>query len=95
MLGLKPLGKPYLGAYYPTHDTHNCSFYHEKMECESWYVYPEYNSDWNWLMEAVEFVQKQPLADISCDIWNMLLRTPKKEIFVAVSDFAKLYNSSK
>jgi len=61
MLGLKPLTRPYLGAYQPTRDTHNPKFYHERMENESWYVYPDYDSDWNWLMEAVEFIEKQKM----------------------------------
>jgi hypothetical protein len=59
MLGLKLLGKPYLGAYSVDTITHNTSFYHERMEGESWYVYPEYHSDWNWLMEAVDFIEKK------------------------------------
>lgn len=57
MLGLKPLTRPYLGAYQPTSDTSNPSFYYERIEGESWYVYPNYDSDWNWLMEAVEFIE--------------------------------------
>jgi len=61
MLSLKPLTSPYLGAYQPTSDTSNPSFYHERMEGESWYVYPNYDSDWNWLMEAVEFIEKQKM----------------------------------
>jgi len=55
----------------------------------------QFHSDWNWLMEAVEFVQRLPLDEKNHRIWNMQLRTPKIEIFIAVSDFAKLYNEGK
>jgi hypothetical protein len=78
MLVLKPLKSPYLGAYQPTSDTHNPSFYHERMEGESWYVYPDYDSDWNWLMEAVEFIEKlrfNTKACINCENDRVYLKT--------------------
>lgn len=62
MLGLKPLKRPYLGAYQTTNDTYNSNFYYDRMEGESWYVYPEYDSDWNWLHEAIEFIEKQKIV---------------------------------
>jgi len=113
MLGLKPLQRPYLGAYQPTHDTHNSAFYHERIEGESWYVYPQYNSSWDWLMEAVKFINKthnqgNPHRDLLYTI-NYLLNggwlgerlLPKRHyidiepLFLAVSDFAKVYNEGK
>jgi hypothetical protein len=127
MLSLKPLTSPYLGAYQPTRDTHNPKFYHERMEGESWYVYPNYDSDWNWLMEAVEFIEKQKMEVVEfiekqkmevsiiqneCSIIdtekaeqeeNPFMiepvakcydgETKKEAVFIAVSDFAKLYNN--
>lgn len=104
MLVLKPLKSPYLGAYQPTSDTHNPSFYHERMEGESWYVYPDYDSDWNWLMEAVEFIEKLGydvvIAKQSCGIWTGVKCHidgkgvfKKEAVFIAVSDFAKLHNN--
>jgi len=114
MLGLKPLQRPYLGAYHPTHDTHNSTFYHERIEGELWYVYPQYDSDWNWLMEAVEFIEKlkylveisgshewQFCAIVRTDTDDVVARigyyektfTKKEAVFIAVSDFAKLYNN--
>ena len=112
MLSLKPLIKPYLGAYQPTSDTTNPSFYNDRMEGESWYVYPEYDSDWNWLMEAVEFIQKEliknndefciefyeglpgePMTFVSYAEQNVESKSSKEAVFIAVSDFAKLYNN--
>jgi hypothetical protein len=59
MLGLKPLARPYDGAFQLNgDDTFNVYFYHERMEGEDWYIYPQYNSDWEWLMQAVEFINK-------------------------------------
>jgi len=131
MLGLKPLTRPYLGAYQPTSDTSNPSFYHERIEGESWYVYPEYDSDWNWLMEAVEFIESlydHPNKEIQVHIKpgeicifsmpyvlennnykevyylgdgyvDKYLSTVDKSkieaVFIAVSNFAKLYNEKK
>jgi hypothetical protein len=120
MLGLKPLQKPYTGAYQTSDSTYNPTFYHDRMEGESWYLYPQYDSDWNWLMEAVEFIeklkgmsiyigknrmnklhsveisyedntwQKRPHIDKTIFIQNEL---KKEAVFIAVSDFAKLYNN--
>lgn len=73
-----------------------------------------FHSDWTWLMEAVEFIEKQSIC-----VWihgnNCLIQSVgKKEnkfspitytevygknkklaVFIAVSDFAKLYNEKK
>jgi hypothetical protein len=111
MMGLQPLTKPYLGAYQTTSDTYNPSFYHDRMEGESWYVYPKYDSDYNWLMDAVEFINKthndgNPYRDLQYTIEYLLhggwwgeTKIPRRllsditQIFLAVSDFAKLYNN--
>jgi hypothetical protein len=77
-----------------------------------------YHSDWNWLMEAVEFIEKFKI-EISiikdeCSIIDtekaeleenpfMIepiskcfdVETKKEAVFIAVSDFAKLYNEKK
>lgn len=56
-----------------------------------------YHKDWNWLMEAVDFISNYysdegiPMVHIL----NMPIFTPKVVIFIAVSDFAKLYNKNK
>jgi hypothetical protein len=62
-----------------------------------------WDSDWNWLMEAVEFIKE-------CDLYRnkyydilhtkrkllQIFISEKKEfVFIAVSDFAKLYNERK
>jgi hypothetical protein len=54
-----------------------------------------FHSDWNWLMLSVEFIQAKPLDKNTYNIWNMRLRTSKEALFIAVSDFAKLYNENK
>jgi len=59
MLGLVPLDKPYLKAYTVNENTHNSSFYYDRMEDECWYIHASYNSDWNWLFEALTFISKQ------------------------------------
>lgn len=70
----------------------------------------KFHSDWNWLMEAVEFVRKTsgismvegPVKQPTCVIHLGNLRalsgqsnTLKESVFIAVSDFAKLYNDEK
>jgi hypothetical protein len=64
-----------------------------------------YHSDWNWLMEAVEFIQQKYSTIIShnhCEIHmydngkrpiNIGSNTTMFATFIAVSDFAKLYNN--
>jgi hypothetical protein len=113
MLGLKPLDKPYLGVYQPTLDTHNSAFYHDRIEGESWYIYPKYDVDWNYLMEAVSFINKthnqnNPHRDLTYTITYLLnggwwgeiqisrrILSDTEQLFLAVSDFAKLYNEGK
>lgn len=61
MLGLKPLSKPYDGAFTSDDKTYNSFriFFNGLLEDESWYEYPKFHSDWNWLMEAVDFVEEK------------------------------------
>jgi hypothetical protein len=75
----------------------------------------KFHSDWNWLMEAVEFIEKvkdeQGYGNM-VNIWvngcnvcennagykiieNIFASTKKEAVFIAVSDFAKLYNEKK
>jgi len=108
MLGLKPLERPYSGAYQPTSDTHNSAFYHERIEGESWYIYAKYDSDWNWIMEAIQFLQKHfdskaAMFSVNEPLlrhwWTTIERYPLfsdiETVFVLASDFAKLYNEGK
>jgi len=97
MLGLKPLKRPHLGAYQPTQDTHNSAFYHKRIDDELWYIYPEYDSDWNWLMEAIQFLHKN--FESKERSWTSIERYPLytdiETVFVLVSDFARHYNEGK
>jgi len=74
----------------------------------------QFHSDWNWLMEAVEFIRlKNWSYDMycpsdttdtdglfECNFWNKInpeimgrsKESLKEATFIAVSDFAKLYN---
>jgi hypothetical protein len=73
-----------------------------------------YHSDWNWLMEAVEFIEKLnnyfiQIEEKSCYVYDISKfdnsqanafiikdgKTKKEAVFIAVSDFAKLYNENK
>ena len=115
MLGLKPLKKPYEGAFTSDENTFNSFriFFNGLLEDESWYAYPKFHSDWNWLMEAVEFInnthnQDNPYRDLHYTMGSLLhggwwknTKIPRRllsnieELFIAVSDFAKLYNEGK
>ena len=57
-LGYKILSKPYKGAVTVQEGCYNPMFLHDRIEGESWYVYPEFHSDWNWIMEMVEAIEK-------------------------------------
>ena len=68
----------------------------------------EFHSNWNWLMEAVKFIEKldgsYSISNKSCAIsvdepyWfgaEIIVKTNEsihEAVFIAVSDFAKLYN---
>lgn len=63
--------------------------------------------DWNLLMEAVEFIEKRnytfTIEDKHCYYYKQSLReaksgigeSKKEAVFIAVSDFASLYNEKK
>ena len=53
-----------------------------------------FHSDWNWLHEAAEKVYSltHPSDSIRHDIIQLLGRNQKEAVFIAVTDFAKLYN---
>lgn len=77
----------------------------------------KFHSDWNWLMEVVEFIrlknwsydmycpssinEKDSDGEFECNFWDKInpevigrSKTSLKEaVFLAVSDFAKLYNN--
>jgi|LakMenEpi03Aug12_release.lakeMendotaPanAssembly.Ray.scaffolds.fasta_scaffold1662909_2 hypothetical protein len=57
----------------------------------------KFHSDWNWLMEAVEFIANyySDKEIPSVHLLNMPIFAPKEAVFFAVSDFAKLYNENK
>jgi hypothetical protein len=56
-----------------------------------------WHSDWNWLMEAVQFLYKY--FESKEMVWTTVERYPLyseiESVFVMVSDFAKLYNERK
>jgi hypothetical protein len=63
----------------------------------------KFHSDWNWLMEAVEFIDKSRydiiIARQSCSIWtggtchiDGKSVFKKEAVFIAVSDFAQKFN---
>lgn len=73
--------------------------HHEEQLC--------FHSDWNWLMEAVEFIENKgyrvAIQDTCCQVVDndafyneeVEASTKKEAVFIAVSDFAKLYNEKK
>ena len=56
-----------------------------------------YHSDWNWLMEAIQFLHKH--FESKERGWTSIERYPLytdiETVFVLVSDFAKHYNEGK
>jgi hypothetical protein len=66
----------------------------------------KFHKDWRWIMEAVEFIEKvynnQPIyfGHNNCVIFSPKTikskgNDKKEAVFIAVSDFAKLYNEKK
>ncbi len=87
------------------HDDESVVF---KMQGYSWDNL-KFDSDWNWLMEALIFIKSQTLIESSftIELYNdkayitygyiddpqiIIKSDPKEAIFIAASDFAKLYN---
>ncbi len=61
-----------------------------------------FDTNWNWLHEAVEFIEKfedkvgnQKNFKIFNRVLALPIETKKEAVFTAVSDFAKLYNEKK
>jgi hypothetical protein len=101
MLGLKPLKSPYEGAFQTNENTERNFriFFNGLLEDESWYTYPKFHSDWNWIMESIKFISNLNTEDFSDDeimyfedIWNLILFTSIENVFIRVSNFAKAYN---
>jgi hypothetical protein len=88
--------------------------YFKKIDGDKTIMYNKvlFHSDWNWLMEAVEFIDKLSnyfiqIEEKSCYVYDISKfdnsqtnafiikdgKTKKESIFIAVSDFAKLYNN--
>jgi hypothetical protein len=74
-MGLTPLTYPYYGAYtlntpslIPNEFLRLC---HREMEGESWYLYPKFHSDWNWIIE----------------VWNKLRNSKADEGFQEHKEF--------
>jgi ribosomal protein L30/L7E len=91
------------------HHDKECVIY--EMKAYTWDML-RFHSDWNWLMEAVEFIQKEliknndefciefyeglpgePMTFVSYAEQNVKSKSSKEAVFIAVSDFAKLYNN--
>jgi hypothetical protein len=65
----------------------------------------QFHSNWNWLMEGVEFIENLGytfiIGEKHCYYYKELLResksgigeSKKEAVFTAVSDFAKMYNT--
>jgi hypothetical protein len=88
------------------------SFQHEVGYSASGFL--QFHSDWSWLMESVEFIDKLSnyfiqIEEKSCYVYDISKfdnsqtnafiikdgKTKKEAVFIAVSDFAKLYNEKK
>jgi hypothetical protein len=75
----------------------------QKIVEQNGYHYPSdeellFDSDWNWLMESVEFVKSitdKNLEELKYEVTHLFITSSKKRVFIAVSDFAKLYNEKK
>jgi predicted FMN-binding regulatory protein PaiB len=55
----------------------------------------KFHSDWNWLMEAIQFLKKH--FESKDRYWTTIeiypLYSNIEDVFIVVSDFAKLYNN--
>ena len=100
-LGYKILSKPYKGAVTVQEGCYNPMFLHDRIEGESWYVYPEFHSDWNWIMEVVEAIEKKAWVNIKgcavdiSTIANLNAPTKKEAVVKAINQFLIWYEQNK
>ncbi len=54
----------------------------------------KFHSDWNWLMQAVEFINKvhSDKGIIPLCLTSLPIYTEKESVFITISDFAEFYN---
>jgi hypothetical protein len=79
--------RPYDGAITVQEGCNNPSFLHDRMPDESWYVYPKFDSDWNWIMEVVEAIEKLYEGNAYC----VQIKQDNCHIFVN-TQFSLAYN---
>lgn len=55
----------------------------------------EFHSDWNWLIESIKYILTITSEDDEIETYNIIIdQIPDIEaFFIAVSDFAKVYNN--
>jgi len=92
--------------WYPVSEMYNQSGVHFAFPQGKWYPdnnryhsqeLLKFHSNWNWLMEAVTKVYSliTPSDSIKHDLIQKVGRVQKEAVFIAVSDFASLYNQKK
>lgn len=102
-LGYKILTKVYDGAITIQDGCFNPTFFYNRMEGESWYVYPEFDSDWNWIMLAVEKIKNtigvKSIDECSEEEWfvttkltTLTITNPLPVVYKTVVEFIKWYN---
>lgn len=107
--------KPYKTAYTTDNSTHlRPSFLelvHSEMESPSWYVYPKFDSDWNWIMEVIKKIGDNktflplPMGGIQDSIvpylnevrpiTQELVYANKEGVVQAIWEFLNWYNKQK
>jgi hypothetical protein len=104
MLGFKYKNQAKYWGRYPLDDNSFLSKLGYVMMCNL-----KFHSDWNWLMKAVEFIERLSVYHMvetnrsSCVIYNgkniitanyfKADKTKKEAVFIAVSDFAQKFNN--
>ena len=76
----------------------NDAFLLEKnIESNTGLCHLKFHSDWNWLHEGIKFLQKH--FESKELVWTTIERYPLysniEDVFLMISDFAKLYNEKK